>query len=306
MERILAVMSDPVLPVFAVLVLGFGLSLGRILDAKDAGSINRFVFFLAVPALTFGVLIRADFGDFQWGVVGAYLVSEVLVYAAGTWIARAVFGFRGPEALLLGMTACFSNHILFVLPIATQLYGEEAAVPITAIITLDSALIFGMTVFALEILAAGSGNPLKVFRLMAKNPMILAISAGLMVNLGGLAMPSGVHTFTGFAGAAAAPTALFALGVLLARSHAERVEPVAVVVACLKLAAVPALLWIGLRGLGDPGAGVWRDSTMLVAAGPCGAMPFVLALQYGVRPDAIAKAIVYSTTLSVATLAMLA
>jgi len=306
MERILVVMSDPVLPVFAVLVLGFVLSLVRILDAKDAGSINRFVFFLAVPALTFGVLIRADFGDFQWGVVGTYLASEVLVYAAGTWIARFVFGFRGPEALLLGMTACFSNHILFVLPIAIQLYGEEAAVPITAIITLDSALIFGMTVFALEVLAAGSGNPAKVFRVMAKNPMILAISAGLLVNLSGFAMPSGVHTFTGFAGAAAAPAALFALGVLLARSHAERVEPVAVVIALLKLAAVPALLWIGLHVLDDPGAGVWRDSTMLVAAGPCGAMPFVLALQYGVRPDAIAKAIVYSTMVSVVTLAMLA
>lgn len=306
MERILAIVSDPVLPVFAVLVLGFVLSLGKMLDAKDAGSINRFVFFLAVPSLTFGVLIKADFGDFQWGVVAAYLASEVIVYAAGTWIARALFGFKGPEALLLGMTACFSNHILFVLPIATQLYGDQAAVPITAIITLDSALIFGMTVFTLEILAAGTGNPVRVLRLMAKNPMILAISAGLLVNLSGLTVPSGIHTFTRFAGAAAAPTALFALGVLLARSQAEKVEPVALVVALLKLAAVPALLWVGLRGLGDPGVGVWRDSTMLVAAGPCGAMPFVLALQYGVRPDAIAKAIVYSTTLSVATLAMLA
>ena len=43
---------------------------------------------------------------------------------------------------------------------------------------------------------------------------------------------------------------------------------------------------------------------MLTSAGPCGAMPFVLAVQYRVNPDSIGLAIVYSTLLSLLTLAL--
>lgn len=314
MEQILSIIVDPILPVFAVLVLGFCLSLGKIFDTKDAASINRFVFYLAVPSLIFGVLIKADTSDFQWSVIAGYFASEVLIYAAGVFVARALFGFRGPEALLLGMTACFSNHILFVLPIAMQLYGEQAGLPIAAIITLDAALIFGLTVLAMEFMTARESavgflpQTVKVMGLLARNPMLLAIFAGILVNIVGLPMPSGMVTFTGFAGAAAAPVALFALGILLARSSPGEMELVAVVITILKLVAMPALFWACLYLLDDPNlvANPWRDSVLLVAAGPCGAMPFVLAMQYGVRPGTIAKAIVYSTTLSIVTLALIA
>ena len=38
---------------------------------------------------------------------------------------------------------------------------------------------------------------------------------------------------------------------------------------------------------------------ILVAAGPCGAMPFVIAVQYGIELERIAKAVLLSTVLSV-------
>ena len=308
MERVFAVMLDPLLPIFAVLVLGFCLSLAKVFEAKDAGSINRFVFYLAVPSLIFSVLVKADVGDFQWKVLSVYFLAEIVIYAVGTLIARSVFGFTGPEALLLGMTACFSNHILFVLPIALQLYGEPAGLPIAAIVTADAALVFGLTIFAMEFMTNQIANAKKVASQLVQNPMIIAIVAGILINLSGVTLPSGMITFTDFTGAAAAPVALFALGILLARSSPWELEPVAIVVTLLQLAAFPALLWLGFQSMGiaGGGAGLWPESTLLVAAGPCGAMPFVLAMRYGVRPDAIAKAIVYSTTLSMFTLAWIA
>jgi predicted permease len=45
---------------------------------------------------------------------------------------------------------------------------------------------------------------------------------------------------------------------------------------------------------------------VLIAAGPCGAMPFVVALRYGVATDRIAAAIIMSTVISTFTLAVLA
>jgi malonate transporter and related proteins len=41
---------------------------------------------------------------------------------------------------------------------------------------------------------------------------------------------------------------------------------------------------------------------MMVAAAPCGAMCFMLALNYGVRVDAIARAVLYSSIGSLVTI----
>jgi malonate transporter len=49
----------------------------------------------------------------------------------------------------------------------------------------------------------------------------------------------------------------------------------------------------------------WQTMAFLVAAGPCGAMPFVIALQYNIKPTVIAKAVLISTTLSLLSLSLL-
>jgi predicted permease len=43
----------------------------------------------------------------------------------------------------------------------------------------------------------------------------------------------------------------------------------------------------------------------MLAAGPCGAMPFVVALQYKVQTETISKAILISTLVGVVSLAWL-
>jgi malonate transporter len=50
----------------------------------------------------------------------------------------------------------------------------------------------------------------------------------------------------------------------------------------------------------------WRDLFVLNAAGPSGAMAFALALLYHVRTDCIAPVIVWTSVLSLFTLALLA
>jgi malonate transporter len=49
----------------------------------------------------------------------------------------------------------------------------------------------------------------------------------------------------------------------------------------------------------------WSNILLLLAAGPCGAMPFVIALQYGVRTEVLAKSILISTFLTLISLAIL-
>jgi malonate transporter len=123
MPSALQVFLNPVLPIFAILGVGMLFSRRGIFDASAASILNRFVFYIAAPALLFSLLTSASLADFEWQVLLLYVASEMTVYAGGMALARYVFRREWREAMLLGMTACFVNHVFFVLPIAHVLFG---------------------------------------------------------------------------------------------------------------------------------------------------------------------------------------
>lgn len=297
---------NPVLPIFAV--LGFGMLFARrgIFDASAASVLNRFVFFIGAPALLFSLLISAPLAEFEWQVLTLYFASEMAIYAAGTALARYAFRREWRESLLLGMTACFVNHVFFVLPMARVLYGDAASAPIAAIIVVDTVLIFAFTIVALELSAPGVQPGRKVFTLLLNHPMLQAIAAGLLAKLLGLPLHDGIHTFVRFVGAAASPIALFALGIILASTASRGLDKTALSIVGLKVIAHPLLAWFLFSGAATLANPAWTSTALLVAAGPCGAMPFVLALQYKINVTTIARAIGYSTVLSLLTLALMA
>jgi predicted permease len=74
----------------------------------------------------------------------------------------------------------------------------------------------------------------------------------------------------------------------------------------LKVIVHPLLAWLLLSSATTLTNPAWTSTALLVAAGPCGAMPFVLALQYKINVTTIARAIGYSTLVSLITLAVMA
>ncbi len=72
----------------------------------------------------------------------------------------------------------------------------------------------------------------------------------------------------------------------------------------VKLFALPMLV-AGLLLLGDWPAD-WQQLMVLNAAGPAGAMPFAIAMLYGISTDRIAPIIIWTSFLSLFTLAWLA
>jgi malonate transporter and related proteins len=310
MSSALQTFLNPILPVFAI--LGFGMLMAKrgIFDAVAAGILNRFVFFIGAPALLFSLLNKASIAEFEWRVLLLYFVSEIAIYAGGAALARFVYKRAWRESLLLGMTACFVNHVFFVLPMARVLYGDAASAPIAAIITVDSVLIFALTVVGLELSVPGVHSARKVLFMLLKHPLLQAIAAGVGVNLWGIPLHAGVNTFANFVGAAASPVALFALGIILVSSAAQGLDKAALAVTGLKVVAHPLLAWVLFSSLsfssGATANPAWISSALLVAAGPCGAMPFVLALQYRIPVATIARAIAYSTLISLVTLALMA
>lgn len=292
-----------ILPIFAVPALGYALGRGGAFDLAGARAVNQTVMLIFLPALVVGMLAGVDWSTIAFATLAAYAVSELILCVLVTWIARRFFEASFEEALLLGMLACFANHVFFVLPIAVTLYGVEEAAAVAAIIAIDSVGLFAAVMITLDI-RRGGGSVGGTVASLAKNPMIIAIAIGQTLNLLGAQLPQGLTTYLDFAGAAAAPGALLALGIVLSQQGLLPISGAALFVTAVKLIAHPLILLGLLTGFAAATAGA--QVALLVAAGPCGAMPFVLALRYGVETRRITAAIVYSTVLSLITLSIVA
>jgi predicted permease len=145
-----------------------------------------------------------------------------------------------------------------------------------------------------------------VLALLVKHPMLQAIAAGLLVNLAEIPLHDGINTFTHFVGAAASPIALFALGIILTATASRSFDKMALSVVGLKVIVHPLLAWLMFSGAAALANPAWTSTALLVSAGPCGLMPFVLAVQYKVNVATIARAVGYSTVISLVTLAVMA
>ena len=113
-----------------------------------------------------------------------------------------------------GMAMIFINSLLYIWPIATLIYGAENALPITAIVAWDASVTFTIFIVTMELIT-GKTPLAETAKRIALNPILLSIFAGLILNAAGIALAQPILTAFGFAGAAAAPLTLFALGVIL-------------------------------------------------------------------------------------------
>ncbi|AZQ67869.1 malonate transporter [Silicimonas algicola] len=297
----LTVLTHDILPVFAMLALGFVMGKAKTASVDEARAINRIAFLTLQPPLLFLLLTGIDLPSVRFDAIGLYALCEAVAFAASFLLARRVFGVPLAEAWLLGMAVVFVNSLLYIWPVTVLIYGEAETLPITAIVALDASVTFAFFIVSVEFV---TGRPARAaLPRLIRNPVLLTIVLSLALNIAHVPIPEPLLTAAEFAGKAAAPMTLFALGVVLS-SQPVTPGPAATGIAAMKLVAFPALVWIAFALLSP--ANPWTDLFVLNAAGPSGAMAFSLALLHGVPTRNIAPVIVWTSVLSLASLAWLA
>jgi len=150
--------------------------------------------------------------------------------------------------------------------------------------------------------ASGSGHQRfrsAILRGALLNPVLAAIVLGAGVAAAGLPVPRALDRFLIFLGAAAAPTALFALGGALAFQRMNRATAfIATSVTVAKVIVYPALVWCALAWLLRL-APFWVQSGVLIASLPSAGSNYVVAERYQADAERVSAAIVVSTAVSV-------
>jgi predicted permease len=286
-----------VFPVALMFFLGFWLARRGVFDGGEAAAILKFIARIAAPAILVSILVTSDFGAADLTLVGLYLLGEVLLYVVTALIGVWLFRLDFKNAILVGIAASFSNHVMYAYPIAQFAFPAEMTLPVRSIIAFD-IIIFALSIVLLDVNAGAARGIGSALVRQLHNPLLLALIFGLAVNLAPVTPPLALVRGAGFIADTAAPCGLFAAGVLLAapfdRSHirlAGFITGMKMLVHPL-LAAWLILLWGGY-------ALEAARTSLLVAVSPVGIMALTFANRYGGETDSIALSILWSFVLSV-------
>ena len=130
------------------------------------------------------------------------------------------------------------------------------------------------------------------------HPFILATMAGIAFAWSGLSVPAAPERLIDYLAQAAAPCALFAMGVTLAQRPLKRIPLELTYIVPFKLILHPVLVYFAMVLVGDFDT-VWIFTAVLLASLPTANNVFVLAQQYGVWVERASASILITTALSV-------
>ncbi|MBS1170267.1 MAG: putative transporter YfdV [Burkholderiaceae bacterium] len=294
-----------VLPVFALIFAGYAFRRMNILSATASVELNRFVVYLALPALMIDVMINTPWQTlYQPGFLLAFELAVALVFIP-------VLAFHWHRLRnLVGATvnataASYANTGYIGLPLCALTFGQDNLAPamVAAILTVSAN--FAVSIVLMEWGLQTEKNLWRSLKNVAwsllKNPLIVAPMLAGLVCASGFALPHGLALSVKLLGNAASPCALVGIGLFLAQKQEAGNLAVSVELVLIKLVAQPLLAWwLAYHVFAMPP--LWAKSAVLLSALPTGTGPYMLAELYRRGGGIASRTILWSTFGSVITL----
>jgi predicted permease len=304
-----------VAPIFALILAGYLCRKRQLLGATAASELNKFVVYLALPALLFDVLAHTALSTLnQPRFLLAYGLSSALLFG-GVFLLRLLQSRPIADTSIDSLSASYANTGFIGLPLCSLTLGSQSLAPAIIATILTVCVVFAVGIFFVELGLQQERHARRILwsitiKLLS-NPLILAPLAGATFSLCGLTFPAPADQFLKLLGGAATPCALVSIGLFLAaeqpveqKAQESGVERTALLLVALKLIAHPALTWLlVMRWLPLPP--VWANTAILISALPTGTGPYMLAEYYQREAAMTSRVILLSTAASLVTVSIL-
>ena len=294
------------LPYFGLIFLGYFFGKLKKLPEIGLAWMNFFILYVALPALFYRIVAQTPFDQ----------LNNVPFVVATTLATAAAFGLSFAIAMAIGrgdmsgstiaaLAGAYGNIGYMGPGLALATLGPAAAVPVALIFCFDFIFLFSIT----PLLMALSGTEKKsagamafdVIRQIVLHPLILATGLGVLAAAADFEAPVALDRLLEFLHNAAAPAALFTLGVTVALRPLERMPWEVPAVVAVKLLVHPVLALL-LLSLFAPFEQSWVYTAVLMAALPPALNVFVLARQYETWVEQASSSVLFGTMASVVTL----
>jgi malonate transporter and related proteins len=297
------------LPFFGLIVIGYLAALVTKQPAEALGWLNIFIIYAALPALFFKLvshtpiaeLTRADF--VVTDIAGTYLIF-LLLFLVGRFLRRNSLG----ESTMQAFAGAYGNIGYMGPGLALLALGEKAAVPVALIVCFENSLHFIVAPALMALEGGEKRSPVRlaadIARKVVLHPFILATVAGFAAAAFSVDQPVAFQRFVDYLAQAAAPCALFAMGVTLALRPLKRIPTEIGYIVPVKLILHPLIVYVVLQAVGGFPP-VWIETAVLFAALPTATNVFVIGQQYGVWQERASATVLITTACSVITVSVI-
>jgi hypothetical protein len=291
-----------VLPVFLVIGLGFSLKRTGLVNSEFLFSLNRLIYYIALPALLFYKIAMADFlVSFNGSLLTGLVVSVLIIFV----ISYGYAGIRRYRPSVQGAfcQGAFRGNLAYIgLAIVYNAFGEEGFAVAGILLGFLVPLFNFLSVLALILPQRRDTYQLGTFFLVkqiAYNPLILASFSGIIWSFLGLPLPQIVDRALGIVTGMSLPLALIAIGASFSFRKLRGDLEVAALSAGLKIVILPTLtggllFLLGVRGQ-ELAIGV------LLAGTPTATAAYIMAQQMKSDAELSGAIIMLSTLCSLAT-----
>jgi len=293
------------LPYFGLILLGF--ACGRLRGIPDDGLawMDFFILYMALPALFYRILAKTPFEQlnnarFIIATTSATFLVLVLSLAIAFALRRNL-----AEATIASLAGAYGNIGYMGPGLALATLGTQATAPVALIFCFETLLFFSY-VPLLMALARPQGKPgtalaLEAVRSILLHPLLIATLLGVISAAVQFEPPVALDRLMQFLQSAAAPCALFTLGVTVALRKLHRGPREVPLLVLVKLCLHPPVALLLLTALGPIDAS-WVATGVLMAALPPALNVFVLARQYGAWVEPASVSVLLGTLVSIVTL----
>ncbi|UTW11500.1 AEC family transporter [Marinobacterium rhizophilum] len=293
-----------VTPIFVIVLLGFLLRRGRLIDEAFINTSSRLVFMVALPTLVFMSIARTDFqAMFNPALLGFVFVATLASFLAIWWLAAR--WIKAPGDLGAFVQGAFrSNFGIIGMALSYNLFGNSGLSQAAMILALIIPMYNVLSVVVLTVtMNRGSTEGVslrQILRAIALNPLIIAVVLALPFSYYGLHLPAALDTTGKYFANLTLPLALLAIGGALDLKSLRNSSITAFWATSTKLLILPLLVVPLAALLGFEG--VELALLFVLFSCPTAAAAFVMARAMGANAQLSANIILTTTLGSIVTL----
>lgn len=301
------VLLNSLVPIFAVMALGYFAGWVRDIDNRHVAELNALVMDFALPAALFVATASTPRSLLlaQWPLLLVFLLSMLVLYALSFWMQRRLFRLGPSEAAVQALTIAAPNYAAAGLALIAAMFTEPDTIYVALAIATGSVVLSPLTLAILEANStSGNGDmglrtALRGIGRSIRKPIVVAPLAGMAFSLLGIPLAEPIRDSFQLIGKSAGGVALFLTGLILS---AQTIELNANVLSgtVLKNVVHPLLAFALILTL--PLEHDTARAALLLCALPCGFFGTLFSLRYRLESHLPGSTLIVSSLVSIVTL----
>ena len=268
-------------------------------------TLARFAFFIVLPPFMFVSITSSPItSTVDITFLFQYEISTIIIFLVASIVARKFFFLTKSEPAMFALNASYPNYGYIGIPLCILAFGNAAAIPMALILVADTIVLLTLT--AISDAKFNSSSLQKALKNVAismlRNPLLLAVLLGFFSLTLDIRLPKTPSLLLEILAGAAAPTALFALGITLIGQPISSVKSELGLIVLLKLIIHPvltAVIFLYWPILGFEKSNIlWIKVAILFSCLPIAANVFALSQFYKAYSGRSATAIMGTTVIA--------